>query len=505
MTSSIREQVPAQPSNGSTASGFGPSALGAGAYEAIFLYSLDGVMFTAPDGRIFAANPAACQLLGRSEREICQIGRQGLADATDPRWAEAIEERARTGRTRARVRMVRRDGSAFEVDLSSATFRTADGETRACVIFHDVSDQIAADRRLALMEDRDRIARNLHDTVVRRLSAAASRAYGLLGRTKDKAAHDQLMTLTDELDQTLVGVREAVFRLGSETERRYQSLVENSPVSVAVYRGSDTRFLYANRRAVELYGARDLDDMLSRHGYEVIPESLQPGWRQRVQAILDGTVIRQGRTRIVRFDGRQIDVEVNATRVMFDGVPCVQVELRDISRRSAVERRRRQRLQQELRTDPLTGLLNRRGWDAALAEGLAVAQASRAPFVVALADLDHFKAYNDTHGHPAGDHLLQQLARAWQFELRGDDVLARLGGEEFGLALPGTSLELADTLLARLHAGVPFGQTTSIGVAQWDSRETVGDLVARADRALYDAKRAGRNRTITSQPGTSDR
>jgi PAS domain S-box-containing protein len=307
-------------------------AMGAAPYEAIFEYSLDAVLFTIPDGHILAANPAACQLLARSEDEIRAVGRQGLADLTDARWVAGLEERERTGRTRMQARMIRGDGTTFEADISSAIFTNAEGERRTVVIFRDLSERLIAAQELALADDRDRIARNLHGTVMRRLSNASMLAHSLHTAVTDDAARARVVELVDELDQTVVDVRLAVFRLGSEHERRYQTLVENSPLSVAVYRGSDTRFVYANQSAVELYGAHDLEDMLSRYAYELIPEDLKPGWQKRVQRILDGAVIRQGRYRLATFDGHEITVEANATRVVLDGELCVQVELRDISR-----------------------------------------------------------------------------------------------------------------------------------------------------------------------------
>lgn len=306
-------------------------SLGPEAYLAIFEYSLDGVLFTVPNGQVLAANPAACQLLGRSEEEICAIGRQGLADSSDPRWVVGVNERARTGRARLQARMRRADGTSFEVDLSSAIFTTPDGQRRTVVIFRDLSERLALARELALAEDRDRIANNLHRTVLQRASAASMLAHGLLGIVRNDAATSRVRELVHELDEIVVEVRQAIFRLGSTNERRYQTLVENSPVSVAVYRGRDARFVYANQSAIELYGARDLDDMLSRHAYEVIPPELMTGWQKRVQQIVDGAVIRQGHFRLVRFDGKEISVEVNATKVAFDGEPCVQIELRHIS------------------------------------------------------------------------------------------------------------------------------------------------------------------------------
>jgi diguanylate cyclase (GGDEF)-like protein len=152
------------------------------------------------------------------------------------------------------------------------------------------------------------------------------------------------------------------------------------------------------------------------------------------------------------------------------------------------------------RTDALTGAPNRRAWDEQLAVELARAARDGAPVSVALLDLDHFKAYNDLRGHPAGDRLLREAAAAWQGELRTMDVLARYGGEEFGLILPGCRPEAATGIVDRLRALTPEGETTSAGVAGWNGTETADALVARTDRALYAAKRSGRDRTVLATP-----
>jgi diguanylate cyclase (GGDEF)-like protein len=114
-------------------------------------------------------------------------------------------------------------------------------------------------------------------------------------------------------------------------------------------------------------------------------------------------------------------------------------------------------------------------------------------------DLDHFKRYNDRQGHQAGDRLLKRVAGAWTAELRATDILVRYGGEEFALALPGCGLEDATTTVERLRAVIPSGQTCSAGIAAWDGEELATELLDRADRALYEAKRSGRDRTVLDQ------
>jgi diguanylate cyclase (GGDEF)-like protein len=146
--------------------------------------------------------------------------------------------------------------------------------------------------------------------------------------------------------------------------------------------------------------------------------------------------------------------------------------------------------------DPLTGLHNRRAWDMELDRELSRAARHRYPLCVAVLDLDRFKAYNDEMGHQGGDWLLRSASAAWAAVLRDTDVLARWGGEEFAICLPNCSPAEAQNVVARLRALVPDSQTCSAGLAAWDGTEGPAELLARADRALYQAKDAGRDRLV---------
>jgi diguanylate cyclase (GGDEF)-like protein len=156
------------------------------------------------------------------------------------------------------------------------------------------------------------------------------------------------------------------------------------------------------------------------------------------------------------------------------------------------------RLDELSRTDELTGLPNRRAWQELLEHEVRVARRTGQPLSVVMLDLDHFKAYNDHYGHQGGDRLLALAAGLWRDNLRETDILARWGGEEFGLLLPGCDAACAADLVARLH-GLPLnGLTFSAGVSQWDGGSTSETLLGEADAALYAAKRSGRNRTCVA-------
>jgi diguanylate cyclase (GGDEF)-like protein len=169
----------------------------------------------------------------------------------------------------------------------------------------------------------------------------------------------------------------------------------------------------------------------------------------------------------------------------------------ELERRSLLRR-----LASDARTNALTGLANRRSWDEQLP--LAVQHAERLghPLAIALLDIDHFKAYNDRHGHPAGDLALRELGARWGAEVRTIDVLARIGGEEFGLLLPGCDAHEALLVVERMRADMPAGLTASAGVVEWAAGMAADDLVGRADRELYRAKREGRDRVCIAAPST---
>jgi diguanylate cyclase (GGDEF)-like protein len=153
------------------------------------------------------------------------------------------------------------------------------------------------------------------------------------------------------------------------------------------------------------------------------------------------------------------------------------------------------RLAEQLRraatTDPLTGLVNRRAWEAEASRVLSHALRTREPVTIAVLDLDHFKEVNDRSGHEAGDALLRELTARWSAELREADLLGRYGGDEFVLCLPGTDAPGAGEILGRLAACHAF--RWSAGTATAGRDDTLGSLLSRADVNLYAHKRSGRS------------
>ncbi len=220
-----------------------------------------------------------------------------------------------------------------------------------------------------------------------------------------------------------------------------------------------------------------------------------------------------------------IALDLGAEEQVADGVTSEELShrVRRLLRRKAQQDRQRDRLQTTIAAatlDPLTGLCNRREAIGRLEALAAAARETGAPFAVMMLDLDHFKAVNDTHGHAAGDRVLVEVAQRLRDNLRAIDLVARIGGEEFLVAMPETSVEQARSAAERLRRVIedtpfdctragqgPLRVTMSIGVAigpgvQGDGGAVtspgalIEELYERADIALYSAKSAGRN-TVT--------
>jgi diguanylate cyclase len=162
---------------------------------------------------------------------------------------------------------------------------------------------------------------------------------------------------------------------------------------------------------------------------------------------------------------------------------------------------------EEALKDPLTRIDNRRGFEKKLKDAISNASADGSSLCLIIADIDHFKKVNDTHGHLVGDNVLRMVAATIKDSIKGKDMAARIGGEEFSILLPDTpfdgAMKLANDMrlsferldLKKKSTGESLGKITlSFGVAKYKTNEATEDFVNRADKALYKSKNTGRNK-----------
>lgn len=197
------------------------------------------------------------------------------------------------------------------------------------------------------------------------------------------------------------------------------------------------------------------------------------------------------------------------TQKMQQSNSMLQEKLKASSQEIASLRQNLEDVQREAMTDALTGIANRKMFDATLRQRAMEAMEDDAPLCLALTDIDFFKKFNDTYGHQTGDQVLKLVARILQGNVKGNDLAARYGGEEFALVLPNTVMEDARTLCDKIRdavsskrirnrsTGEEMGNITlSIGIAQFRPGEPLSDFIHRSDEGLYFAKGNGRNQTV---------
>jgi diguanylate cyclase len=166
--------------------------------------------------------------------------------------------------------------------------------------------------------------------------------------------------------------------------------------------------------------------------------------------------------------------------------------------------------EQHSNTDALTGLANRRALEEFVRSAQITSMETGEPLSILMIDIDHFKKFNDSFGHQVGDQVLRLVAKVLQENVRGDDLAARYGGEELMAVLPGTAVDICAEIAERIRRRISEARltrratgeeissvTVSIGIAQFRLAESAEMMIERCDRALYQAKRSGRNRTIT--------
>ncbi len=297
-------------------------------------------------------------------------------------------------------------------------------------------------------------------------------------------------------------------------ERLFRSIVEHC-VDAIVAIDESQRVVLFNRAASALFGYR-ASEVIGRPLDLLLPEHARADHAAMVAAFAAENVRarymadRRADITGLRADGTEFPAGISILRSHADERLVMVAIIRDRTE----QRRLQKSLEKLANTDPLTGALNRRAFDANTRAMCEAAARQHRSLSLLMMDIDHFKTLNDTHGHTVGDLAIMEAFERFAGSLRGSDLLGRWGGEEFVALLADSDLEgarataervrarLADTPITRPESGHVVQLTASFGVAVFrPGEDTPETLIARADDALYRAKREGRNRVRAAEDG----
>ena len=287
------------------------------------------------------------------------------------------------------------------------------------------------------------------------------------------------------------------------SEKRFKTLIDNSNQGIMLHR--DFKALYANKAFVELYGYDSEQEILDLDSTRelIAPETADPAHH----TIFEGDEEESNIEYIcVKKDGTRFWVQRRSFVIDWEGQPTVCTARIDISERKKAE----EALVELASTDSLTGADNRRGFFEKGENELRRAKRYNRPVSILAMDLDHFKKINDAHGHALGDRVLKTFADVCRSVFREQDILGRMGGEEFAVLLPEDDLAAAHTAAERLRQACEdirlkvgkdeLGITVSIGVIECGViPEDLGQALNRADKILCQAKEAGRNCVVVQK------
>ena len=436
-------------------------------FRAAFESAPNGVMLSDTDGTFLDVNRAACEILRRERDELLATTFAAITHPDDLQANLDVRARAIGGEIDAyqfEKRYLAPDGATIWADLSVSVVRDDRGEVQFAIAqIVDIGARREAERELA--ESTAQIqavsiaARRLlkADDARQLVCTAVAEVTGADIVTLSERRPDGSFEITAATRQELTG-----HVIGqSEQSGAGQALLAGESLFVADAHDSEL----VSRRLVERTGARSVlfEPVTGERG---VAGSLSIIWQHGHPPVEPRT------HELVRLLAAEAAHGIERTDLL-------------------------RQLGEQALTDELTGLPNRRDCDREIEREIARARRSGL-LTVAIIDLDWFKRFNDTHGHLEGDRLLRGAADAWRAQLRGGDTLARIGGEEFVVLLPDSPEPAARHILERLQAAMPRGETCSIGFADWNGQETIEQLLARADAALYVAKSEGRNRIARS-------
>jgi diguanylate cyclase (GGDEF)-like protein/PAS domain S-box-containing protein len=305
-----------------------------------------------------------------------------------------------------------------------------------------------------------------------------------------------------------ISTRKAIERGFMESEKRFRTIVETAGDAIISFDGNRT-IRMANRAAGEMLGY-DGGELIGMDFLRLVPSRYGTSWEEVERYSASGSAVVVGKTVeivLLRKPGTEITVQMSMAEKIAGEEKTVTAIIRDISGRKAVE--------EELRilsiTDTLTRLYNRRHFHSLALKELDRARRTKVVFSLLLADIDHFKKYNDSYGHIEGDRVLTAMGDLMLKSFRLMDSCFRMGGEEFLVLLPESgvvgAMVAAERLRIRfselefdpLRGGMPVTLSVSIGLSENHPGDSLEDMVRYADMAMYAAKNEGRNRTVSHE------
>ncbi|MBI2353788.1 MAG: PAS domain S-box protein [Deltaproteobacteria bacterium] len=285
-----------------------------------------------------------------------------------------------------------------------------------------------------------------------------------------------------------------------ESEEKYRFVVEFSPDIICVHQ--DERIVFVNHAGLSFMGLEDAAGAYGRSVFDFIHEDYHDLVRESIEKLLAG--VEESpilELKLVRPDGGTVDVEAMSSPFIHENRPAIHAIIRDITARKGVE----VQLRHVSTHDMLTGLYNRAFFEE---EMKRLARGRQFPVSIVSADLDGLKSVNDSLGHEAGDRLLQTAAQVLIAAFRAEDMVARIGGDEFAVLLPGADANAAEEAVKRIRkcqddanrANNEFSVTISLGAATAESEEDLSHAFKLSDERMYKEKFRRKGIALPGQP-----
>ncbi|MFB9993335.1 diguanylate cyclase [Deinococcus oregonensis] len=466
-----------------------------------------GIAHIQLDGHWLSVNNKLCEIVGYSPAELVELTFQDITHPDDLEADLALVGQLLRGEIRTyslQKRYLRKGGEQIWINLTVALVHAGDGSPRYFIsVIEDISDIKAAEAALRAARDE------------------------LESRVEERTAELQSLSLQLQLQVTELERRNAESKLLGELSEMLQACVSIKEAQDVVAHHASRLFPFA-AGALYAFGPSKnmLEEAVTWNGVINASPLFTPVecWGLRrgrafVSAAASGLhcahvaddhptlcvpLLAQSETvglfHLVSVDGRPfLDHTQRLAQMVAETVALAFMNLR-----------LKETLRQQSIRDALTGLFNRRYLEQTFERELHRATRYSHPIGIVMLDVDHFKRFNDTYGHEAGDTLLQELGSVLRTSIRGEDVACRYGGEEFALLLPGANLEQTLKRAEAVRQAVEQMQVTSrgqrlgtvtlsLGVAAFPQHAgTLSDLLRAADFALYRAKQEGRNRTLAA-------